>query len=199
MTDTRTDNDDEPDAVSPVETGTGPAWIRRRQRRPLVRRVGGRVGGHVETRVSYGVLTLCTFGFTAAALLVIIAVVGALVYAAQGRLLHALAFLLLGLLFAVVAAALGFGAGFVALPFVGDWFLEWSSHAIAWVLGLAGCGLLAALVFLTPLPAYAGVLLTVAGVFGAGYTLAYALRTTKPMAARQGRAYRQTGTRRRKR
>jgi hypothetical protein len=45
--------------------------------------------------------------------------------------------------------------------------------------------LLAALVFLTPLPAYAGVLLTLAAVFGAGYTLAYALRTTKPMPARR--------------
>ena len=198
MTDTRTDNDEEPDAVSPVETGAGPPWMRRR-RRPLVRRVGGRVGGHVETRASYGVLTLCTFGFTAGALLVVIAIVGAIVYLAQGRLLHALAFLLVGLLLAVLAAALGFGAGFVGLPFAGDWFLEWPSHAIAWALGLAGCALLTALVLLTPLPRYLGVLLTVAAVFGAGYTVAYALRTTKPMAARQGPAYRQTGTRRRKR
>jgi hypothetical protein len=198
MTDTRTDNDEEPEIDSPSEPGAGPPWMRRR-RHPLVRRVGGRVGGHVETRASYGVLTLCTFGFTAGALLVVIAVVGAIVYLAQGRLLHALAFLVGGLLFAAIAAALGFGAGFIGLPFAGDWFLEWPSHAIAWALGLAGCALLASLVLLTPLPPYLGVLLTVAAVFGAGYTVAYALRTTKPMAARQGRAHRQTGTRRRKR
>ena len=197
MTDTRTD-DEQPEVDPSVPEDAGPPWMRR-QRRPLVRRVGGRVGGHVETRASYGVLTLCTFGFTAGALLVVIAVVGGLVYLAQGRLLHALAFLLAGLGLAVVAAALGFGAGFVALPFAGDWFLEWPSHAIAWALGLAGCALLAALVLLTPLPPYLGVLLTVAAVFGAGYTVAYALRTTKPMATRQGRAYRQTGTQRRKR
>jgi hypothetical protein len=180
MTDTRTDSEEEPETVSSVEPDVGPPWMRRR-RRLLVRRVGG----HVETRASYGVLTLCTFGFTLGALLIVIAVVGAIVYLAQGRFLHALAFLVIGLLLAVVAAALGFGAGFIALPFAGDWFLEWPSHAIAWAVGLAGCALLAALVFLTPLPPYFGVLLTVAGVFGAGYTLAYALRTTSPSAGRQ--------------
>jgi len=185
MTETETNDHEEPETVSPDVSGAGPPWIRRR-RRPLVRRVGGRVGGHVETRASYGVLTLSTFGFTAGALLVVIAVVGVLVYLAQGRLLHALAFFLVGIGLAVVAAALGFAAGFVGLPFAGDWFLEWPSHALAWALALAGCALLAALVFLTPLPAYAGVLLTVATVFGAGYTLAYALRTTKPMPGRQG-------------
>jgi len=190
--------DEDGNTAAPDDVEGGPPWMRR-QRRPLVRRVGGRVGGHVETRASYGVLTLCTFGFSVAVLLVIIAVVGAIVYLAQGRLLHALAFLLVGLLLAVLAAALGFGAGFIGLPFAGDWFLEWPSHAIAWALGLAGCALLAALVLLTPLPPYLGVLLTVAAVFGAGYTVAYALRTTKPMAAKQGRAHPQTGTRRRKR
>jgi hypothetical protein len=195
MTDTHTNKDEKPEAASPPEPDEKPEWTRRQRRRPLVRRVGG----HVETRVSYGVLTLCTFGFTAGALLVVIAVVGALVYLAQGRPLHALLFLFVGLGFAVVAAAAGFGAGFVGLPFAGDWFLEWPSHAIAWALGLAGCALLTALVLLTPLPPYLGVLLTVAAVFGAGYTVAYALRTTKPMAARQGPAYRQTGTRKRKR
>lgn len=184
MTDTRSDGEEEPETVSSVEPDAGPPWMRGR-RRPLVRRVGGRVGSHVETRASYGVLTLSTFGFTLGALLVVIAVVGAIVYLAQGRLLHALAFLVIGLLLAVLAAALGFGAGFIGLPFAGDWFLEWPSHAIAWAVGLAGCALLAALVFLTPLPPYLGVLLTVAGVFGAGYTLAYALRVTSPPAGRR--------------
>jgi hypothetical protein len=176
MTETQTNSDENPQA--PEVPGTGPPWMRRR-RRPLVRRVGG----HMETRASYGILTLCTFGFTAGALLIVIAVVGAIAYLAQGRLLHALAFLLVGLLLAIVAVALGFGAGFIGIPFAGDWFLEWPSHALAWMLGLAGCALLAALVLLTPLPAYAGVLLTLAAVFGAGYTLAYTLRITKPMPA----------------
>jgi hypothetical protein len=183
MKDTQT-NREEPETTQPeepIEGDTGPAWIRRRRRRPLVRRVGG----HVESRLSYGVLTLSTFGFTLAALLLVIAVVGAIVYAAEGRLLHALGFLLFGLLLAVVAGALGFGAGFIGLPFAGDWFLEWPSHAIAWILALAGCGLMAALIFLTPLPAFAGVLLAVAAVFVAGYTFAYALRVTSPPGKRK--------------
>jgi len=193
MTDARTDHDEEPEVAMPPEPDRGPPW-RRQRRRPLVRRVGG----HVETRVSYGVLTLCTFGLTAGALLVVIAVIGALVYLAQGRLLHALVFLLVGLGLAALAGVVGFGAGFVGLPFAGDWFLEWPSHVIAWALGLAGCALLAGLVFLTPLPAYAGALLTIVCVFAAGYTIAYALRVTSPPAG-QGRASGQPGRRRSKR
>jgi hypothetical protein len=181
MTKTEANGGDEPEAISPEVSDGGPPWMRRRRRR-----LARRVGGHVETRASYGVLTLSTFGFTAAALLLVIAVIGALAYLAQGRPLHALAFFFVGVGFAVIAFAVGFGAGFVGLPFAGDWFLEWPSHVIAWVLGLAGCAMLAALVFLTPLPAYAGVLLTLAAVFCAGYTIAYTLRTTKPMPVRQG-------------
>jgi hypothetical protein len=104
MTEERIDDGNEPQSTEPDEVETGPPWMRRR-RRPLVRRVGGRVGGHVETRASYGILTLSTFGFEAAALLIIIAITGALAYLAQGRLLHALVFLLVGLLLAAVAFA----------------------------------------------------------------------------------------------
>ncbi len=190
MTNTRTDKDKEE-----MDEEEGPVWGGRRQRRrPLVRRVGG----HVETRFSYGVLTLSTFGFTAAALLIIIAVVGALVYLAQGRFLHALVFFFASLGLAVIAFAIGFGAGFVGIPFAGDWFLEWPSHVIAWGLGFGGCALLAALVFLTPLPAYAGALLTIAVVFAAGYTIAYALRVTTAPAQHRNR-HRQTRSAQRKR
>ncbi len=44
----------------------GPPWMRRR-RRNIVRRVGG----HMETRLSFSVLTLCTMGLAAAAILLI--------------------------------------------------------------------------------------------------------------------------------
>jgi hypothetical protein len=194
MTDTRTDNDEERDVATPPEPDEGPAWGGHRRRRRLVRRVGG----HVETRFSYGVLTLCTFGFTATALLLVIAVVGALVLLAQGHFLHALLFFLGSIGFAMVAFAIGFGAGFVGVHFAGDWFLEWPSHVIAWALGLAGCVLLAALVFLTPLPLYADPLLTIATVFGAGYTIAYALRVTSLPTQRHA-GNRQTRSRRGKR
>jgi hypothetical protein len=189
VTNTRTDKDKEE-----MEQSGGLGWGERRRRRRLVKRVGG----HVETRFSYGVLTLCTFGFTATAILLVIAVVGALVLLAQGRFLDALVFFFAGIGFAIVAFAIGFAAGFVGLHFAGDWFLEWPSHVIAWVLGLGGCALLAALVFLTPLPLYADPLLTIATVFGAGYTIAYALRVTSLPAQRHARN-RQTRSRRGKR
>ncbi len=81
MKETQTDRDEQPETVEPDDTDDADErWPRRRRRRPLVRRVGG----HVETRFSYGVLTLSTFGFEAAALLIVIAVVGALVLLAQG-------------------------------------------------------------------------------------------------------------------
>jgi hypothetical protein len=193
MKKTRADRNEEPEGATPPGPDEGPMW-RRRRRRPLVRRVGG----HVETRFAYGVLTLSTFGFTTAALLIVIAVIGALVYLAQGKPLHALVFLIVGLLLAALAFAVGFGAGFVGLPFAGDWFLEWPSHVIAWALGVAGCALLAALVFLTPLPDYASALLTLVTVFAAGYTVAYALRVTSPPAG-EGRGSRQPGRPRSKR
>ena len=181
---TKTDSEDElRDGEEPEDEPIGPAWIRKRRRRLLVRRVGG----HVEHRLSFAALTLSTFGFSAGALLIVIAVVGAVAYVVDGRFLHALAFLLIGLGLAAVSAASGFGAGFVGLPFAGDWFLEWSSHAIGWSIGIAGCALLAILIFLTPLPAYGGVLLAIATVFAAGYCVAYTLPTTSPLPSRQGR------------
>ncbi|MGD0765047.1 MAG: hypothetical protein ABR978_01920 [Dehalococcoidia bacterium] len=171
--------DDEPEETpgSAIESG-GPPWMRRKRRR-VVRRVGG----HVEPRASFGLLTLSTLGFSAAVLLIAIATVGAVVYVAQGRPLHAIVFFLAGLALAIVAGGFGFGMGFIGLPIAGDWFLEWPNHAIGWSIGVAGCALLAALLFLTPLPAWAGVILTLATVFGAGYVFGYVLRTTKPVTA----------------
>jgi hypothetical protein len=182
MTDMETEQGEEPEAMP--DEGVAAKWMLRR-RRPLMRRVGGRVSGHMEPRISFAVLTLSTLGFSAAVLLVIIGIAGAIVNAVSGDGMNAIGFLLAGLGLAVVAGAFGFAAGFIGLPFVGDWFLEWPNHAIAWSVGIAGCGLLALLLFLTPLPAYGDVILTLAAVFTTGYVLAYALRVTKPMPSRQ--------------
>lgn len=173
---TETDRDEQPEATSAVEESGGPPWMRRKRRR-VVRRVGG----HVEPRVSFGVLALSTLGFLAAAELIVIAVVGAVVLVVQGRPLHAVVFFLAGLGLAVVAGGFGFGMGFIGLPIAGDWFLEWPNHAIGWSIGVAGCVLLAALLFLTPLPAYASVVLTLLAVFSAGYVFGYFARVTKPV------------------
>jgi hypothetical protein len=169
-------DEQEEGALEPEAESGGPPWMRRKRRR-VVRRVGG----HVESRASFGLLTLSTLGFSAAALLVVIAPAGGITYLAMGEKLHALVFFLIGLLLAVVAGGFGFGMGFFGLPIAGDWFLEWPSHAIGWSIGVGGCALLAALLFLTPLPAYGSVLITLAAVFGVGYVVGYLLWTTKPV------------------
>ena len=130
----QTDQDDGPEETpgSVIESGA-PPWMRRKRRR-VVRRVGG----HVEPRASFGLLTLCTLGFSAAVLLIVIATVGGVTYVAQGRLLHGVVFFLVGLGLAVVAGSFGFGMGFIGLPIAGDWFLEWPNHAIGWCIGVAG-------------------------------------------------------------
>jgi hypothetical protein len=157
---------------------SAPPWLRKR-RRHVVRRVGG----HMETRLSFGILTLGTMGMSGAAILVVVAVVGPVVYLAMGQELHALVLFLAALGLAVLAGGFGLGMGIIGLPFVGDWFLEWPSHAVGWSIGVGGCALLALLLFLTPLPAYAALLLSMAAVFAAGYFLAYGLRTTRPVPA----------------
>ena len=168
-------------APDPAVESVGPPWMRRR-RRHIVRRVGG----HMETRLSFSVLTLCTMGLAAAAILLITGVAGGIVYLLDNEKLHALAFLIAGLGLAAVAAGFGLGLGFIALPFAGDWFLEWPSHVLGWSIGVGGCVLLAVLLFLTPLPPYVSVLLALAAVSATAYLAAYGLRATAPVAAAGG-------------
>lgn len=175
--------EDQPqEASDPALETIGPPWMRRR-RRHIVRRVGG----HMETRVSFSVLTLCTMGLAAAAILIVTGVGGGIVYLLDNQKLHALAFLLAGLGLAAVAAGFGLGLGFIALPFAGDWFLEWPSHVLGWSIGVSGCALLAALLFLTPLPPYGSVALALAAVSATAYLAAYTLRATTPVGAAAGR------------
>jgi hypothetical protein len=173
----KTDDDRETgEPATVMNSDRRPSWVRQR-RRPLVRRVGG----HIETRLAFSVLSLSTMGLSAAAILAVVGIVGLFVNLAQGEVMRALAFFLVSLALVAVAAGFGFGMGFIGLPFVGDWFLEWPSHALGWGMGVAGCVFLALLLFLTPIPAYGSVLLALASVLGASYLLAYALWVTPPV------------------
>jgi len=175
--------DDQPrEAPDPAVESIGPPWMRQR-RRHIVRRVGG----HMETRLSFSILTLATMGLAAAAILIVTGVSGSIVYLLDNQKLHALAFLLAGLGLAAVAAGFGLGMGFIGMPFAGDWFLEWPSHVLGWSIGVGGCALLAALLFLTPLPPYGSVPLALAAVSATAYLAAYGLRATSPVGATRGR------------
>lgn len=170
---------EETDSTGSDDTGSGGPrrWVQRRRRRPLVRRAVG----HVETRLAFSVLTLSTMGFLAAVIIAAAAVIGLLVNLAQGEVTRAIVFFVVALMLAVLAGGFGFGMGFIGLPFVGEWFLEWQNHALGWGIGAGGCAFLAVLLFLTPLPAYGSVLLVLAIVLGGSYLLAYALRVTPPV------------------
>ncbi|MDI6856839.1 MAG: hypothetical protein QME71_00770 [Dehalococcoidia bacterium] len=170
---------EETDSTGSDDTGSGGPrrWVQRRRRRPLVRRAVG----HIETRLAFSVLTLSTMGFSAAVILAATAVAGLFVNLAQGEVIRAIAFFIVSLMLAVLAGGFGFSMGFIGLPFVGEWFLEWQNHAMGWGIGAGGCAFLAVLLFLTPLPAYGSVLLVLAVVLGGSYLLAYALRVTPPV------------------
>ena len=134
------------------------------------------------TRISYGVLTLSIMGFTAGVLFVPIAVVGGIVHVSTGGGWFALWFTLASLGFAVLSGAIGFLLGFIGLPFSSDWIADWPAWALALGLSLAGCALLAVLLFLTPVPAYVSVPLVLAMVYGTAYLVALVLPGTRPRA-----------------
>jgi hypothetical protein len=76
---------------------------------------------------------------------------------------------------AVLSAGIGFLLGFIGLPFSADFITEWPAYAIAVVFSLAGCALLAVLIFLTPVPSWLAIPLVLALVAGLAYAVALAL------------------------
>jgi hypothetical protein len=144
----------------------------------------------VITRVSYGLLTLSVMGFVAGVLFVPIAVFGGIGHAAAGHGLFALWFALGCLGLAVLSAGVGFLLGFVGLPFSSDFITEWPAYALALSFSLAGCALLAILIFLTPLPAWGALPLVLALVGGSAYVVALALPRAQPRARVRARTVR---------
>jgi len=133
-------------------------------------------------RMSYGVLTLSVMGFVAGVLLVPIGVFGGIGLAIAGRGLFALWFALISFGLAILSGGVGFLLGFAGLPFSADFITEWPAYALAVTLSLAGCALLAVLIFLTPLPAWGAVPLVLALVGSSAYVVALALPRPRPRA-----------------
>ncbi len=131
-------------------------------------------------RMSYGVLTLSVMGFVAGVLLVLIGVFGGIGFAVAGRGAFSLWFALVSICLAIVSGGVGFLLGFIGLPFSADFITEWPAYALALLFSLAGCALLAILIFLTPLPAWGAVPLVLALVGGSAYVAALALPRPRP-------------------
>ncbi len=156
----------------------------------VLRPAGRPVVSDVVIRISYGVLTLSVMGFVAAILLVPIAVFGGIGHAAAGHGFFALWFALGSLGLAVLSAAIGLLLGFVGLPFSADFITEWPAYALALGLSLAGCALLAILIFLTPLPVWGAIPLVLALVGGSAYAVALALPRARPRRRMRARVMR---------
>jgi len=158
----------------------------------VLRPVARPVVNDMVIRMSYGVLTLSVMGFVAGALLVPIAVFGGIGHVAAGRGFFALWFALACLGLAVLSAGIGFLLGFVGHPFSADFITEWPAYAIALCLSLAGCALLAVLIFLTPVPAWGALPLVLVLVASLAYVVALAL----PRPRRRVRVRARTASRR---
>jgi len=141
-------------------------------------------------RMSYGLLTLSVMGFVAGILLIPIAVFGGIGHAAAGHGLFALWFALGSLGLAVLSAGVGLLLGFIGLPFSSDFITEWPAYALALGFSLAGCALLAILIFLTPVPAWGALPLVLALVGGSAYVVALALPRARPRARVRARTVR---------
>ena len=141
----------------------------------LLRPVAGPVVTDMVIRRSYGVLTLSVMGFVAGVLLLLASVFGGIGFAIAGRGLFALWFAFISLGLAVLSVGVGFLLGFIGLPFSADFITEWPAYALALASSLAGCALLAVLIFLTPLPAWGAVPLVLALVSGSAYVMALGL------------------------
>ena len=141
----------------------------------LLRPAAGPVVTDMVIRMSYGVLTLSVMGFVAAVLLVPISLFGGIGFAIAGRGLFALWFALISFGLAVLSGGIGFLLGFIGLPFSADFITEWPAYALAAMFSLAGCALIAVLIFLTPLPAWGAVPLVLTLVGAAAYVAALGL------------------------
>jgi hypothetical protein len=145
-------------------------------------------------RAAYGVL--CIAGMAGVALPVLVAAgpVGGVLYWIDGQGEKALAVWLLSWLAAVFAALLFSAGAYIAWPFASDWITEWHGYATAFATGGAGLGLMALLVFATPVSLYLAVVAPLVATFAAGFGVAGRLpgvraeaagRTERPRPARR--------------
>lgn len=136
-------------------------------------------------RVAYGALCVGAMATLAIPLLLVAGVAaGLFFYLADSDGLKGLLVWLLSWTSAVFAALLFLGIFLAAWPLASDWVTEWSGYATGFVIGAAGLGLMAALVFLAPVPLYAAVLAPLAATFTAGFAIAGRLGGLKAPAAR---------------
>ncbi len=135
-------------------------------------------------RVAYGALCIAGMATLALPLLLVVGVIAAIVFAAEGDWMKALAVWLLSWACAAFAAALFFAIFFTAWPLASDWITEWPGYAIGYVVAGAGLALMALLVFLLPVPRYIGVMAPLAATFAVGFGIAGRLAGLRAPAAR---------------
>ena len=135
-------------------------------------------------RVAYGALCIAAMAALALPLLLVAGVVGGIVFALDGEWLQALAFWLLSWASAVFAATLFLAIFYTAWPLASDWITEWPGYAMGFAVAGVGLALMALLVFVAPLPIYAGVIAPLAATFAVGFSIASRLAGLRAPSAR---------------
>ncbi len=125
----------------------------------------------VLSRAALGLL--CIGGMAGLALPVLVAAgaIGGIVFAAQGDPAKGLIVWLAAWAAAAFAVALFVAIVYAAWPLASDWITEWPGYAMGFGSGGAGLALMAALVFLAPLPLYAAIALPLGATFVAGFAV----------------------------
>jgi hypothetical protein len=119
-------------------------------------------------RAAFGLLCIGGMAGVSVPVLAAAGAAGGIVFAAQGDGTKALVVWLAAWAAAAFAVALFVAIAYAAWPLASDWITEWPGYAMGFGVGGAGLALMAALIFLTPVPLYAAVPLPVVATFTVG-------------------------------
>jgi len=123
-------------------------------------------------RAAFGLLCLAGMAGVAVPVLLSVGVIAGVVFAAQGDPTKGLIVWLGAWAAAAFAVGLFVALTYAAWPLAADWITEWPGYATGFATGGAGLALMAALVFLAPVPLYGAVLAPLGATFGAGVVVA---------------------------
>jgi len=126
----------------------------------------------IVARAAFGVLCIAGMAGVAIPVLAVAGVAAGLAIGLDGEGGKGLAVWLVAWGAAVFAAVLFVFIVYTMWPLAEDWITEWPGYATGFGVGGAGLALMAALVFLSPLPTYAAVLIPLGATFTVGAAVA---------------------------
>ena len=126
----------------------------------------------VVGRVAYGGLCIAGMAGVAIPVLVLVGAIGGIMYLVDDDGMKALAVWLGAWGAAALAGGLLAAIIYAAWPLASDWITEWQGYAVAFLIGAAGLGLLALLLFAITVPLYLAIIVPLAATFCVGFAVA---------------------------